>query len=78
MGWNLEHISDIASQPDLFSTPVALKEKLLLSLSSVRGKTIDNLAALSGESVSALNLALLEMDLEGLVRKDALGLWFKK
>jgi len=78
MGWVNDRISDIVRQPELFSDSGGLKEKLLLSLSSVRGSTMDSLAVALKEDIPTLSLTLLQMDVEGIVRKDASGLWYKK
>ena len=77
MGWSDARLSDIKAQPDLFSSSDSLKEKLLLSLSSVRGKTMDQLSMESGADVSGLSLALLQLDIEGKARKDSSDRWFK-
>ncbi|MBO7561879.1 MAG: DNA-processing protein DprA [Bacteroidales bacterium] len=78
MGWTDMHLSDIAAQPNLFSQAGTLKEKILLSLSSVRGKSLDALVAETGSDVQSVSLALLQMDLEGTARNNGSGLWLKK
>lgn len=77
MGWTDSYISDIKRQPSLFSVPEETKQKLLLSLSSVKGRTPDYLCARAGMDTREMSLALLEMEIEGLVRKDVSGLWYK-
>lgn len=77
MGWADGYISDIKRQPSLFSAPEETKQKLLLSLSPVKGRTADFLGEKTGLDIQALSLFLLEAEMEGLVRKDACGLWYK-
>lgn len=78
MGWTDVHLSDITRQPDLFSPNSGLKEKILLSLSSVRGKSLDALVAETGSDLQSVSLALLQMDMEGSARNNGSGLWLKK
>ena len=77
MGWTDGYISDIKRQPSLFSAPEETKRKLLLSLSSVKGRTADFLCAKAGMDIGELSLVLLEMEMDGQIRKDASGLWYK-
>ena len=77
MGWENSYISDIKRQPSLFSATEETKRKILLSLSSVKGRTVDFLLERTRMDFQDLSLALLEMEIEGLVRKDAADLWYK-
>ena len=76
MRWTNEHISDIIQQPSLFSTSDGLKEKILLSLSPVRGIDINQLSLKTGQDIQTLQLLLIEMTIEGLARNSS-GLWIK-
>ena len=58
MGWTDVRLSDISRQPDLFSSSDSLKEKLLLSLSFVRGKTMDQLSAETSSDVASVMTSL--------------------
>ena len=77
MGWTKGHLSDIARQPDLFSVPESLKEKILLSLSPVKGRSEEELAQSTGGDVAGMSLALLHLELEGAVCKKPPGLWYR-
>lgn len=77
MGWTDGYISDIKRQPTLFSVPEETKQKLLLSLSSVKGRTADFLCARVGMDFRDLSLVLLELEMDGQIRKDASGLWYR-
>ncbi len=77
MRWTNEHISDIIQQPSLFSASDGLKEKILLSLSPVRGIDVNQLSLRTGQDIQTLQLLLIEMTIEGLVRHSSSGLWLK-
>lgn len=77
MGWAKDKISDILAQPTLFSATRELKAKLLLSLSFVKGIDEESLIQESGAEVGDVSLALLELELEGKIRKMASGGWIK-
>lgn len=77
MGWAKDKISDILQQPTLFSATRELKAKLLLSLSFVKGRDEESLIQESGAEVGDVSLALLELELEGKIRKVASGGWIK-
>ena len=77
MGWGKDRISDILQQPTLFSATRELKAKILLSLSSVNGMDEDALIQMCGGDVGDMSLALLELELDGEVRKVASGGWIK-
>ncbi|MBR5400077.1 MAG: DNA-processing protein DprA [Bacteroidales bacterium] len=77
MGWTDGYISDIKRQPSLFSASEETKQKLLLSLSAVKGRTADWLCATAKMDIRELSLVLLEMEMDGQIRKDASGLWYK-
>lgn len=77
MGWNKDYISDIKRQPSLFSASDETKQKILLSLSFVRGRTTDYMLQKTGLSIQDLSAVLLELEIEGVIRKDASDLWYK-
>ena len=77
MGWAKDKISDILQQPSLFSSTRELKAKLLLSLSFVKGTDEETIIGESGAEVGDVSLALLELELEGKIRKVASGGWIK-
>ena len=49
----------------------------MLSLSSVKGRTADFLCARVGMDFRDLSLVLLELEMDGQIRKDASGLWYR-
>lgn len=70
LGWS-RRSSDIKLSPDLFSAPEYVKEKLLLTLTSLKSANTDELVAATGFDVEAVCSALLELELSFRIERDS-------
>ncbi|MDO4735909.1 MAG: DNA-processing protein DprA [Bacteroidia bacterium] len=67
LGWDREKYDYVQLQPNLFSSDIAIKEKILLTLKVLRRANIDLLSAKTGVEWGILSVVLLELELEGTV-----------
>ncbi len=71
LGWSAEH-SDISLSPDLFSIPDGIKEKILLTLTSLKKCDAEDIVQATGLDVETVCSALLELELSFKVKRSPL------
>lgn len=67
LGWDSEKYDYVQLQPNLFSSDIAIKEKILLTLKVLKSANIDLLSVKTGIEWGILSVVLLELELEGIV-----------
>lgn len=74
LNWGDES-SDIALSPDLFSTDERVKEKILLTLASIKRGSIEQIVEISGLDADIVSAAMIELELSFKVKKDSKDLF---
>ena len=68
LGWEDIYIPDNQLQPELFSSKVGDKEKILLSLKFDKPTDVERICLLSGHDWATVSMLLLELELEGKIK----------
>lgn len=71
LGWS-GRMSDVKLSPDLFSAPEEVKEKILLTLTSLKTADMEEMVSATGLEVDAVCSALLELELSFRIERDSI------